>query len=673
MLLPMTAASAWTSCRCWLRRVVAGLLGLGLGAGIHVAASPAQLGTGGELRCVGANTMQPLVSAWARAFEAHQPGAAIAIPNDTHYSAAGVQAVLAGQANCITFGREPFARERVAVREATGRAVVIVPVAGGSYATPHGTFALAIYVNRANPLRGLSAGQLAAVFADGKSSPTTWGQLGLRGAWAQRPIHVYGMTPRRASGNPPGIVNFLDARILHGRPWRSDLRVQADTGTITALSAIVRKVGTDPDGIGYSGFGYATSAVRAIPLSARVGASFRAGTPATVADGQYLLGRTIYLGFPASASGGLSPLACRFLSFILSPDGQRLIAQDAMHFNALTPAQDRSARAALAGCTRRGAQALQAGANDVPPRPAYVESDDAIRIVGYNDMRWMLEALDRRYSAGHPGIHFDLVLKGTRTAPAALAAGTSLFAPMGAEFSDQALAGYRRIVGADPVKFRVAHAALDTRARSSPLALYVNRANPLSVISMEQVRDLFIAPPRITEWSQLGLTGAWSHRPIDPCGLAPATALGVFMSKHEFGGRGYASSYVGLPESVAVLQRVATDPNALCFADLNQANDSVRLMGIALNQGREVSVGSRDDIVSGRYPLDRYLYIYTRATSASGVDPILCGYLRLLLSPAGQRIIAAAPPGYLPLSRAERLSEQSRLNEIHCGYGADHG
>ncbi len=263
--------------------------------------------------------MQPLVAAWAQAFTARRPGANVAVPGGTHYSAAGVAAVLAGQADCITFAREPFAAETAALRHATGQAPVIVPVAGGSYATPHGTFALAIYVNRRNPLRGLSADQLAAVFAQGAPSLTEWGQLGLHGAWAQRPIHVYGMSPQRASGNPPGIVNFLDRKLLRGRPWRRDLRIRSDGNGLSALAAIVQQVGADPDGIGYSGFGYATAAVRALPLSTGANAPFHAGTPASVAAGQYLLGRTIYLGFPARAGGGLGPQACRFLSAPIPP------------------------------------------------------------------------------------------------------------------------------------------------------------------------------------------------------------------------------------------------------------------------------------------------------------------------------------------------------------------
>ena len=659
--------------------VVALVLGLCPGddvrGSVPLATRSATVGADG-LRCLGASTMQPLVAAWAHAFQAGRPRTSIRVADTTRYSAEGVAAVLAGRANCVTFAREPFPAESAAFKRMPGRAPIVVPVAGGSYATPHGTFAIAIYVNRANPLHGLTVAQLSAVFsgeavAGGHQPLRTWGQLGLRGRWASRPIHVYGMTPQRGSGNPPGIVNFLDRRVLGGRPWRKDLRVQVDSHGLSALTAIVRQVSLDPDGIGYSGFGYATKSMRAIPLSVGHGAPFVAGTPTSVASGRYALARTIYLGFARTDAGGLTPLACNFLSFILGADGRRLIAQDRMHFDPLTASQHRAVRHLLAQDRLCDPPMRVKGTGWQPPHQAYVTSSGAIRIVGYNDMRWMLEALDRRFSAMHPGIHFDLVLKGTRTAPAALAAGTSLLAPMGAEFTDQALRRYRQRVGSDPLKFRVAHAALDSRARSSPLAIYVNRANPLTAITMRQLRGILAAPPRLVEGAQLGLGGTWAHWRIQPCGLAVDTALGVFMSRHHLGGASYAKGYRGFRESAQVLQHVAADPAALCFADLNQANDSVRVLGIRAgsDKGRWIARGSREEIVSGRYPLDRFLYIYARRPNAHGNDPLACAYLRMLLSAAGQRVIASAAPGYLPLSRQERGAERHRLETTLCDHG----
>lgn len=650
------------------------VLGFCPGGEVHASAKTAPSTTVGAegLRCVGASTMQPLVAAWVNAFQAGRPRASIRVADTARYSAAGVAAVLAGRANCVTFAREPFPAESAAFKNMSGRAPIVIAVAGGSYATPHGTFAIAIYVNRANPLHGLTVAQLSAVFcggplAGGHQPLRTWGQLGLRGRWARRPIHVYGMTPKRGSGNPPGIVNFLDQRVLGAHPWRKDLRVQVDSHGLSALAAVVRQVGLDPDGIGYSGFAYATKSVRAIPLSVGHGAPFVAGTPTSVASGRYVLARKIYLGLPRTDTGGMTPLACNFLSFILGADGQRLIVQDRMHFTPLTSRQHKAVRHVLAQDHLCDPPTRTKGIGWPPRRAAYFTSDGAIRIVGYNDMRWMLEALDRRFSAMHPGIHFDLVLKGTRTAPAALAAGTSLFAPMGAEFTDQALRRYRQRVGSDPLKFRVAHAALDPRARSSPLAVYVNPANPLRAISMRQLRAIFAAPQRVVDGAQLELSGAWAHWRIQPCGLAAGTALGDFMRRRHFGGTRYADGYRGFRESAAVLRHVAADPAALCLADLNQANPAVRVVGIRLPAGAGVVRGSRQDIVSGRYPLDRHLYVYLRVPAAPDADPLACAYLGLMLSTQGQQIVAAAAPGYLPLDHAERASERQRLRLAGCG------
>lgn len=643
--------------RGWLAAIW--LIPLAAAMGPSAQASPPEPPAVGVLRCLGADTMQPLLSRWARGFDAHEHGEAIKVGAGTRYSAAGVAAALAGNADCVSFAREPFPAERTAFERRLGRKLIVVPVAGGSYATLHGSFALTVYVNRANPLRGLDLAQLAAVFsagpAPGQARPlTTWGQLGLHGAWAERPIHLYGMAPLRASGNPPGIVNFLDQRVLRGRAWRADLRVQSDAPGSTALAAIIRRVGRDPDGIGYSGFGYATWAVRALPLSLHANTPYVTGSPAAVAAGRYMLAREIYLGFPGTPAGGLPPPACRFLAYVLSPRGQRQVAQDRMRFLPLTPAQRRHARTELAH---------DCGA----ARPTYLDRNGAVRIVGYNDMRWMLQAIDRRYAQRYPGVHFRLILKGTRTAPATLADGSSLFAPMGAEFLPTALAAYRQRVGADPLPFRVAHAALDPRARSSPLAIYVHPDNPLSAIGLAQLRRSFTGAAPLATWAQLGLGGAWARRPIHPCGLAPDTALGRYMRQHHFEGKAYTAGYTGYRESAQAIQRVATDRDALCFADLNQANPSVRLLGIRPGPGQRVSTGSRADIVSGRYPLDRYLYVYTRAPQAGHRDPLLCRYLQLLLSEQGQRLLAVARPGYLPLSRAQRRAERARAKRLLCG------
>ncbi|MFV4649156.1 PstS family phosphate ABC transporter substrate-binding protein, partial [Mycobacterium tuberculosis] len=153
--------------------------------------------------------------------------------------------------------------------------------------------------------------QLDAVFSAerrrGGIAVKTWGDLGLEGAWANRPLHRYGMVARRASGNPPGVVNFIQRRVLLDGPFRGDIAEQVDRAGEQALAAIVRRVGEDVDGIGYSGFGYASGSVRAVPLAEHAGASFVAGTPESVADRRYPLGRRIYIMIDRAPGRPLDP------------------------------------------------------------------------------------------------------------------------------------------------------------------------------------------------------------------------------------------------------------------------------------------------------------------------------------------------------------------------------
>jgi phosphate transport system substrate-binding protein len=326
------------------------------GAGELGAALPdylASVHVSGRLRCSGAGTMRDLVAAWTLGFNAVQPDAVI--ENDAHstLSAQGVTALLDGRADIVTFVREPFPSEIAALRNRYGVGPTLINVAGGSYATKGGTHALAIYVNTANPLSCLTLAQLDAIYSQDRrrgapDAITRWGQLGLAGDWAQRPIHVYGMLHERATGNPPGIVNFLQQRVLLGGQYRGDIREQVDRPGETALAAIVHRVAADPAGVGYSGFAYAAPGAKAIALAETAGATCYAGTPAQVARRDYPLSREIYLGFVAAPGRPLSPLLREFVSFVLSRQGQQIVADDHMRFIPLSAAQAAAARRVLA-------------------------------------------------------------------------------------------------------------------------------------------------------------------------------------------------------------------------------------------------------------------------------------------------------------------------------------
>lgn len=608
--------------------------------------------------------MRPLVETWARSFEKRHPRVRIEIDRRIGLAAGGFKQLLAGDADLVDFVREPFPAERAAFRQKFGYPPLLVNVADGSFDTPHATDAIAVFVNAANPLRRLSLAQLERILSAAPRTGTplnTWGQAGLGGAWHARPIHVYGMTPLRPSGNPPGIVNYLELRVLHGGPWRSDLRVEQDRPGMSALRAIARAVARDPDGIGYGAFGGAERGIRAISLARHSGGPYFAGGPRQVADRSYPLSRQIYFGVNSPPGHPLRPLVAAFLEYALSPAGQRQVPGGPSYFLPLTPAQlARSRRLILA--RESGIARQPTGAADSARHAPYLTSRGAIAIVGYNDMREMLRSLDQLFGRAHPGVRFALTLRGTRTAPAALATGRSLLAPMGAVFSSRELAAYRRLVGANPIGFRIAQDSLNPRALSGPLAVFVPIANPITHLTFQQLRRMFTdAHPR---WGQFGLTGDWANRPVHPYGLARTTALGRFMRHHALKGRPFSGAFTGMRESAEVVRQVGADPLGIGFAAMNRASAAVRVVALARQPGQPFSRGTRAGILAGRYPLDRYLWIYVRIRPGGHLDGLAREYLQLALSPQGQRAIAGGHLGYLPLSERTVAAERAKLRAL---------
>ena len=627
--------------------------------------------------------MADLVASWMQAVHGRHPEARMQLVRGSRFTAEGVRSALRGQVSCVTFAREPFPAEVRGYRDRYGSGPILIPVAQGSYRTPHGTFAIAVYVNRANPLRRLDMRQLRRVLSAGTGqggSVHTWGDLGATGGWRDRPVHVYGMQTLRATGNPPGIVNFMRQRVLGGEPWRSDLRERTDAHGLSALDAIVRSVAQDPDGIGYSGIGYARPSVVALALSRRADGPFFPPTKGNVAKARYPLARRIYLGFNPGLDASARRAACQLLAVALGQRGYSLDRADAMHFLPLTAAQTRAAERLAhreIGCSLpHSAEGARETMGHGVGRVRRGGRPRTLTIIGYNDMAGIFRRWNRAFAKMVPGVRIRVLLPATRAAPMALAEGRSQIAPMGAPFSARQLRAYRGLQAADPVGFKVAHATNDPRARSSPIGIYVHPSNPVRFVTMDQLRQIFggtafHSPPT---WSLLGLHGAWATRRIDACGLAPATALGQYMLQRMHLNHGFVSGYLAFSESHGALQDAARDRRALCFGDLDDAATQARRLGILANADGIVHTGTRRDIQSGTYPLDRFLYIYVRKHAASSArGPLLCRYLSMVLSARGQALLAASPPGYIPLNPAELRAQRKRLGRIGCRQGGAAG
>jgi len=306
-----------------LRTTIAGL-SLGLVAA-GMAASPPAAGevdsqlaeyhrTGGEvagsLKCVGSDTMNNLVSIWAEGFKKFYPGVREAIEGKG--SASAPPALTAGSCTFAPMSRDWKPTEIDAFQERHGYPPTVVPVAIDM---------LVIFVHRDNPIASLTLQEVDAVFSQNRLGGhdrdiRTWGDLGLDGEWRSRPISLYG---RNASS---GTYGFFKEKAL----FKGDLKptVKEQPGS----SAVVQAVANDRSAIGYSGIGYRTAGVRAVPLALRPGLPAVEPEPLAAYTGDYPLARFLSLGVNYRPGVPLDPLRREFLRYVLSGSGQRDVRKD---------------------------------------------------------------------------------------------------------------------------------------------------------------------------------------------------------------------------------------------------------------------------------------------------------------------------------------------------------
>jgi len=291
----------------------------------------------------------------------------------------------------------------------------------------------------------------------------------------------------------------------------------------------------------------------------------------------------------------------------------------------------------------------------LPREAGYIASDGAVVVVGYNDMREMLHAMASTFGAAHQTVRFRFDLPGTRFAPEALAKGLSAFAPMGALFTPSQLEEYRSITGSEPLAVRIAHASLDPRALSGPLAVFVHRDNPIQSLTLAQVAKVFTG--EVSHWRELGLSGEWGDRSINAYGLQPGTALAFELQQAVMPNRSFGVRVVGVPQSAEVADKVAADPSAIGFAAAMRVKPEVRAVAIASRDGAKPVLPTCESIIAGRYLLDRYLLIYL----ARPIPPVAREFVRFALSREGQQAVATSPQRYLPLSASDAAAELGKL------------
>jgi phosphate transport system substrate-binding protein len=286
-------------------------------------------GLSGQLRSVGADTMEAITKGWIAGFTKIYPDVKISM--EAKASGTAGPALVDGRAELGPVAREILPNEAEPFVKKYGYKPYAIRVAGGSYRTPGKTHAIAFLVNAKNPIEKLTYAQLDAMFSvtrkRGHADIKTWGDAGLKGEWADKPIHLWGLI------RPNGIANFVQERVLSIDPndlgeYKSGISERTTVGSLPALDAIAQGIAADPYAIGYSGFSNVSPEVKAVALAESDKGLFYKGTFEEVAAQKYPLSRVIYIYVNRAPGKPLDPKVREFLKYVLSKEGQAVVEQE---------------------------------------------------------------------------------------------------------------------------------------------------------------------------------------------------------------------------------------------------------------------------------------------------------------------------------------------------------
>jgi phosphate transport system substrate-binding protein len=267
-------------------------------------------GVAGSIKSVGSDTMNNLMSLWAEDFRKHYPNVQVEIEGKG--SSTAPPALIAGTS---TFG--PMSRLM------KSEEVDSFEKKFGYKPTPlrTGIDMLAVYVHKDNPIVSLSLEQLDAIFSKTrkggyKEDIRTWGQLGLTGEWADKPISLYGRN------SASGTYGYFKKHALYKGDYKDSVKEQPGS------ASVVQGVASDKYGIGYSGIGYKTADVIAVPLQKGADSSAVPATAKHAYSGRYPLARFLYIYVNYQPGTELDPLRGEFVKFIFSQEGQLSVIKD---------------------------------------------------------------------------------------------------------------------------------------------------------------------------------------------------------------------------------------------------------------------------------------------------------------------------------------------------------
>jgi phosphate transport system substrate-binding protein len=271
----------------------------------------------------------------------------------------------------------------------------------------------------------------------------------------------------------------------------------------------------------------------------------------------------------------------------------------------------------------------------------------------------LLKAWQDGFRKSHPDARFEDGLDGDASAIGGLYTNTADLAILDREASFIEVDAYQQGTGYDPFRIPVARGSVALPHHAPALVVYVNRANPLDHLSMQQLDGIFDADHRLSEhryktWGDLGLTGDWAAKPIQLYTYNIQSVEVQFFERAALKGSQKFSCCLtlfqakpGMTAEQQIAAALAKDKYGLALS----SGPGPELKAIALSDSKEASpvLPTADAISAGSYPLARTVYIYVNRKPKEPVQANVADFLEYIVSPEGQAIVAGTG-GYLPLS-----------------------
>jgi len=280
-----------------------------------------------EFNVVGADVMDEMTLGWVKLFRQAYPK--LSVTMEARASGAGAPALVEGRAHVAPVGRELLPAEEKAFVDKFGYEPLAIRVATGSVSSLGKTASTIVLVDKDNPIQGLTFAQLDAIYSKtrkrGHADIQTWGDLGLKGEWAHRPIHLYGLKP------PNGIEWYFKNRVMLGGDWKDGIENVKGQGFTHAFTVAAHDMALHPGGLTYALLANVTPDVKVVPIAENDHEPFVAPTTESVASHRYPLSRYVYIFVNRPPGKPLEPKVKEFLKMVLSREGQQQVADDGVY------------------------------------------------------------------------------------------------------------------------------------------------------------------------------------------------------------------------------------------------------------------------------------------------------------------------------------------------------